>query len=1063
MSKQLSNLLIGTLLLSPAIFAPAAEYVPKIITGVVKMDSWHSTSDQKEGIYRLEAVPGGTLTQVNEGRDVYMAPLGGAVYEDGKMKGIHFRTFSDPMSSSGVSYGVYSVEYDMDTWERTKFKSLGDLYGNLISSCGVTKDPLTGLNYGIFFNFNMDYEVIDRKLCTIDYTSDIPKKQQICVMSEPFAAIAAGSNGRLYGISREGYLYTINKSTGNMTLIGDLYISDISANPSSMTFDPRTEKLYWSYVSVSGESFLYEINYNVGEVSATKIMQLPENAVLVNMYIAAPEAEDGAPAAVEDLSVSFTGESLTGTVGFSMPVMSYDGEPLSGNLSYTVYADGDIAVTGEASPGAAVSREVTVTGGDMTFKVTASNAGGEGAPSEKSLYVGPDTPLPVTDPEFSYNPDNGQVSLSWTPPTTGTHGITLTQSNLTYRIVRQPGDVVVAENHPSSSFAGSFSYDGTLKAFLFEITPRNGTLSGEKANTNKVVIGTPVDLPYSETFTSDSGFDICTVIDANHDGTSWERYHYESSYTGISDHARITAHNENKDDDWLLLPPMKLEKGAIYSLKFDAKKQFLTADCNQLMEIGVGTGDDPLTYSVIMNPFSLTNVNFSEYACMFEVPADGIYHVGFHAISEAASAALDIDRVTLRMETSGEAPEAVSDLVLTPDPSGELKASVSFKTPAYSRSGKPLESLSRVEVVTSDGSTLATNTDVTPGNAYTMQLTGLANGYETYTVRAVNEKGNGTPAEVRVFIGQDVPEAPRNVILKDLGDDIELSWSAPGKGANGLYVNPDKMNYTLYSYDERGYLTVVAENISSPYITDSGSSHGEQSLVYYALSASTTGGEGEPAATNGLIIGEPYVLPYAQSFADAEWGDRFVWLEGEYADWNIGLTRDLASDDDGGSLAFIPNRAEFGNFNLGKVTLKNSVNPTLMFDCYVIPSSLSTLSVAVDRFPQGVAETLTTVRFDKDTEEGWKPVTVDLRNYLDDPFVIVKFAMASSSKEYPVVIDNIRIIDELSGVHRIEGATNAAAYDVYGIDGTVVRSGAPDLDNLTPGLYIVNGEKVLIK
>lgn len=102
MSKQLSNLLIGTLLLSPAIFAPAAEYVPKIITGVVKMDSWHSTSDQKEGIYRLEAVPGGTLTQVNEGRDVYMAPLGGAVYEDGKMKGIHFRTFSDPMSSSGV-------------------------------------------------------------------------------------------------------------------------------------------------------------------------------------------------------------------------------------------------------------------------------------------------------------------------------------------------------------------------------------------------------------------------------------------------------------------------------------------------------------------------------------------------------------------------------------------------------------------------------------------------------------------------------------------------------------------------------------------------------------------------------------------------------------------------------------------------------------------------------------------------------------------------------------------------------------------------------------------------
>ena len=184
--------------------AMSADYVPKIIAGVVKMDSWTTASAQKEGIYQLEAVAGGSLTQLSEGRDVYMAPLGGAVYVDGKMKGIHFRTIEDSFNPSGYTYMIYSVEYDMKTWTQTKRKSLGDLYGNLISSCGVTHDPVTGNDYGIFFNFDMNYNVIDRKFCTIDYDKDTPSKKQICVMTEQFSAIAAGENGRLYGVSREG-------------------------------------------------------------------------------------------------------------------------------------------------------------------------------------------------------------------------------------------------------------------------------------------------------------------------------------------------------------------------------------------------------------------------------------------------------------------------------------------------------------------------------------------------------------------------------------------------------------------------------------------------------------------------------------------------------------------------------------------------------------------------------------------------------------------------------------------------------------------------------------------
>lgn len=1063
MKRQIIKLSLLTGMFAISIAVSAGEYVPKIIAGVVRMDSWTSASDQREGIYQLEAVPGGTLTQLSEGRDVYMAPLGGAVYEDGKMKGIHFRTIEDPFSPSGVSYAIYSVEYDMATWTRTKFKSLGDLYGNLISSCGVTKDPVTGINYGIFFNFNMNYEVIDRKFCTIDYTPDTPKKSQICVMAEQFSAIAASPNGRLYGVSREGYFYTINKTTGALTLIGDLYVSDISANPSSMTFDPRTQKLYWCYVSTSGKSYLYEINYTIGEIAATRIMQVPDNAVMVNMYIAAPEAGDSAPAAVSDLAAEFPGESLTGTVSFTMPSKFYDDTPLTGAMDYTIYADGQSVATGSAAAGTAVSKEVTVAGGDVTFKVTASNTGGEGAPAETSLYVGPDTPLAVTDATFAYDHATRTATVTWNAPATGIHGKTLNPANLTYRIVRKPIGTIAAAAHSSASFTETLSDAGTLKAFWYEISAINGSLAGENAATNKVVIGQPVTLPYTETFNTQNGFDVCTVIDVNRDGATWERYHYSSEYSGTSNYARITAHNENGDDDWLLLPPMNLQKGAIYSLKFEAKKQFLTADCDQLMEVAAGMGENPDMYLNIMDPTAITNVNFSEYSATFSVPENGIYHIGFHALSEAASAALDINRVSVRVETSGNAPGAVTGLVFTPDPEGALQATVSCTTPAKALSGEPLESLTSLEVADAEGTVVGTRTGIEPDKAYTFTVTGLANGYATYTVRAVNASGKGAPAEAKVFIGQDVPSVPRNIRLTDNGEEAVLSWEAPATGVNGLYVNPQKMTYNLYTYNDYGTLTSVAENITSPYSTGVRSNEGAQNLLYYALRAETTGGESDPVATNGLIVGEPYTLPYAQSFANAEWGDYYVWLEGEYADWNIGLTRNISSDNDGGAVAFIPNRSDFGNFNLGKVSLANTTTPTLSFDCHVYPGTTSYFSVAVDKYPQGVAETLATVKYENETAEGWKPVTVDLSRFVNEPFVLVKFAMASSSKDAPIVLDNIRIEDTRSGLGIIGTDGSPVLYDVYSIEGRAVRLNAASLDGLTRGFYIINGKKVFVK
>lgn len=1050
---------------SVASFAVSAgEYVPKIIAGVVKADSWTSVS-HKEGIYRLEAIPGGTLTQLNDGRDVYLAPLGGAVYEDGKMKGIHFRTFDDPYSASGVSYAIYNVEYDMSTWAQTKFKSLGDLYGNLISSCGITHDPVTGKNFGIFYNFDMNYNVLDRKFCTIDFSSDIPKKTQITKMETMFSAIAAGADGRLYGVSREGYLYTINKDTGKLTLIGDLKVTDISANPSSMAFDPQTEKLYWNYVTKSGVSNLYEIDYTIGSVGAERIMQIPDNAYFVNMHIPLPEAADSAPAAVLGLKASFPGESFTGTVEFVMPALAYDDSPLSGELTYTVYDNDRVAATGAAEAAADVSVPVTVTGGETTIKVTASNGAGEGAPAQVKLFVGTDTPTAVSGLRFSYDADAGRADVSWKAPVDGVHGNVLTGGNLRYKVVRQPGNVVVASEHGSTAFTEDFSNPGALKAFWYEVSAVNGSLTGVSAASNKVVVGEPLSPPFSENFVTQAGFDIFTIIDANGDGATWQRHHYVSTYSDLKmDYARMDADRTNPDDDWLLLPPMRLEKGGIYEIAFNAKKQYSTADCNQRLEVLVGKGSDVSLYEPVLGPIDVTNVNFTDFSKEFSVADDGAYHVAFHAISNAGSAALDIDEMKLNILASASSPQAVSDLAVAPDPTGDLQAVVSFKSPSKALNGSALKALVRIEVRDNDGRLVGQLQSPVAGEPASITVSGLKNGHNTFHVTAYTASDAGMRASVSAFIGQDVPMPPTGVVLADNGTDAVLSWKAPETGANGLFVNPAKMTFNLHTYSDRGYLNTIATGISSPYDTGVKTSAGEQTLLYYALTAESTGGSSEPVATNGIVVGAPYALPYEQSFADVKWGDKFVWMEGEYADWNIGLTRDISSDDDGGSLAFIPHRADFGSFNLGKISLAGAASPALLFDCYVYPGSTSHLSVAIDKYPQGVAETVWTLKFENEKEEGWKPAVVSLADFKAEPFVIVKFAMASSSTDAPVVIDNIRIKDDPSGVAAVVAdRMDSAPYTVYSIDGRLLRKDAVSLDGLSPGFYIVNGAKVHVK
>lgn len=644
-------------LMVSGLIVQAREYSPKFLCGVVKADSW-TVDNNKEGIYEFD-LASATLTKLTEERDVYQAPLGGAVYEDGLMKGIHFKTVWDDFDQANT-YVLYHVEYDMETWTRTRAVTLGDMERNYISSCGMAHNPVTGKNYGIFYNFNMSWQVVSRKLAEIDFTNDVPTRTILGTASIPMAAIACNDQGVLYGVGMEGWLYAIsteNVGSSNEVEVfpmGDLGIDNISTNPSTMTYDKRTGKFYWAVVLNDQKCYLYEINPNVGSVAATRLMQTPDNSWLVNIVVKEPEAADEAPAAVTNLAANFEGASTTGTITFTAPTTTYEGEPLTGTLNYVITANGEQVATGTVEAGANAEVEVTAPMGNVEFVVVVSNEVGNSPEAKVKAYVGAETPKAPTDVMFDYNYDTKQSTVTWTAPTTGINDMELDSEGLTYNVYRLPDNVLVGEGVANTEFTEDFD-PATLAPYQYKVEAVHHTMVGAAAESNKAVVGPALDVPYTNNFNNAASFNLLTVLDNNHDGVVWK---WESQWSGGG---RASFYNNGKvdADDWLLSPPINLKRGATYKIEFDAN----TAVSNDVdyMDVAYGQGLNVENYDSIFNHIILNEPIKNTYSNDSIVPKKtGVYYFGFHCTSVVGYGWLLLHNFSIRMVK--DAPVVVGDV-----------------------------------------------------------------------------------------------------------------------------------------------------------------------------------------------------------------------------------------------------------------------------------------------------------------------------------------------------------------------------------------------------------------
>ncbi len=959
--------------------------------------SWNELPENEErpyGVYSFLASNPTSLTQkLKLGANT---PNGGGVIVGNEFRFINYTVMYETQVVS------YYYRYDIDTWQPIGYPQYG-MDASVIAT-DLAYDPTTENVYGYFYNpLDMDAAM---NFGIITYGEYGVSVQNIAPETDDMICLTVGDDGILYALSDEGAFYTVDKNTGQKSLVDYTGVRP-STFRQSMAYDARSGKIYWTaFVQTDQEEFtsmLYEINPESG--IATKLGEFDDAQEITCLYIPVPEADDDAPAAPENLAVDFTGGELSGTATFVMPAETYGGAELSGDLSYEIFANGIPVARGSAPAASEVNAPVSVSEGMTEFYVVASNAAGVGAPSEKvSRFVGFDTPAEPLNVTIDFNRETGKVSLEWEEPESTVNGGYLDLPNIRYDVTRYPGGVKVAENTFLNIFSETLTTD-ELASYYYTVCAVNHGKAGGEAVSGKVIVGEAFNIPFADDFSS-GDFSLYDVVDVADDGVKWN-----DAINCFS----IFYHWTNPLDDWLFTPPVRLEAGVTYS--FTVGLRGGSSYDEESFEIGFGNGIDPASYTVILDETKVNSSNYARFRCSVTPDASGIYRFGIHATSAPYKGGMYVNYVSVDTEFIAGSPEQCANLQVTPDTDGGNTACISFNAPDKTRDGNTLTAISRIDILR--GSLVVNSIqNPQPGSAQSFTDTDMPYGLTEYSVVAYNDAGKGGVARTQAYIGIDVPVAVSGVKLSQTADNhLHLSWDATAaSGVNGGYVDTDNVVYTIYEADG----TEVDRIIGQTSWENTGCDTGNRSnVIYYKVTASSAAGESEAAESNYFVIGSSLMLPLKESFAGSKTNSGLWWTNGLLSFNAFSFSGESSDHDDGSMKWFAVNDGDWASLSTGRLKAGNAHRLMLFFDYRYNPGTSMKLSVMADPCQQGDV-TLATFDAEADTDNSreWRKAVIEVpADVAGAEYFVLRFKAEADRYMLPgyepntIFIDNIELRD----------------------------------------------------
>ena len=1038
LKEMRSGGIMPSMALEPRVPLKAAKYVSgRELWGAIVSDNSWSQDNPLYGLYKFNAVSNIGVEAI--GLNSQIIPNGGGAIIGDKMYVVYYFSF----------WGIYAslYQFDTNTWEQIgESETLEDL--SLIATETATAE--NGTIYGSFYS--ADGQGLE--LGIVDYENKT--RSTIGTLSHMYVALGITKENVLYGVAEDGCLYKIDTSTAQETLVGEtglnLLDSDGAFYLQSGEIDQKDNTFYWACVDNAENSKLYTINLTTG---AAELVGEFTNKNIVTMMTVPEALAEGAPTAATDLAANFANGSLNGTVSFKLPTKNIKGDDLTGEVTYTITEGANTLKTGTGTPGANVTENVTIAeDGKKSIVVTTSNSEGKGQNTKITQYIGYDTPKAVDNLKFDINAETGDVNLTWDAVTEGVNDGFI--GDIKYDVVRYPGETVVAKGVTATSTTDKLNTKD-LTAYAYGVKAYNDKKTGAEARTDYKLYGDPITPPYAEGFDSKDAMAYYTVINNNDDNSTW-KYYQNSDGSG---EVRYVYNSKNAADDWLITPPLKVEKGKTYAVKFKAKSYRSTF--LERLEVKYGsTNTVEGMKNVIMEPTDLPGDAFHEYTKEITASEDGTMYIGFHAISDADRFYLELDDISVGVGMSTTAPDAVSELTAVPGDKGAKSATISFTAPSKAIDGSALTGKMTIKIKRG-GTIIKELTDVAPGSKQSFVDTTPENGFNSYSVTSANAEGEGRSTEsVTIYVGIDKPNLPE-LNAADQTTSIKVSWTDSDKGENGGYVDAQNTSHKFYNLVESAYGTtteLVAEVPAgtSSYETAIKTDEGDQALQQYGVSAVNEVGEGQIGLTPSVIIGKPYTIPFVESTPGGELAYDLWWIARD--NFSVGLTKE-SSDGDGGCFTMLSGADDgFGTLGSGKIKLTGATNPMVIFSHKATAASNAKITVSVQK-PDGTVEDLTTIDAAKDADS-WVRASVALKSeYTSLPYVILRFKVTANTDEL-VYLDEFYVRDvyesdltlkDITAPKKIKKGEKAK------VDVTVSNFGSNKAKNYTVKLYA--GDKLV--
>lgn len=814
-------------------------------------------------------------------------------------------------------------------------------------------------------------------------------KTPVADLAQSLPAIGTDDAGTIYAIGEDGALYTVNKATAALTKVGETGVTP-GSDLQSMTYDKKGGYFCW-VVSNS----LYAVDKASGK--AEKIATMPSAGQWTGIFV--KEADTPViPTWVDDMKLDFVKDALSGTVSFVMPVKDTSGASLAGMLQYEIDIDGEV-LKGDAEAGKAVSREVTLTCGSHTFKVIALKNGMPGRESTQIRFIGhdvPASPAPVNVTEHS----SDNVEITWSAVTAGEQGGYIDAANVRYKVMRQPGDVVIGENITANSIV-----DRTVPSmgyYTYEVTVSDGALESSKATSENKLLGQSLGIrpPYSFGFGKD-GFGFFTQLDRDKDGYAWG---FDKDYNLVW----LPINPEKGSDDWLISPPFQLEKGKHYNLKYNLYGSMYGE--THRVEILLGTSADPASMTKIIFPAS--NFNYwLDVDKWFEADADGVHYIALHVVSSPVEGAMYTDGFSLSVGVDTNAPVAVKDLKVTAAPKAAMSATIEFTCPSLTFGGANLASISGVKVTNvTTGREVEVKDSPAPGKKLSVLDENPVTGMNQYSVACVNNAGLGLAVADSAWVGHDVPAVPGNVVWKRLGENkVRVTWDTPAGGLHGGYIDPQKLKYNVClapSFD------LQAGEISGNSVEFEPVYEGRQIPLAFYVIAESEGGAGASGLSNTSAFGTPYEAPFYENFERAEIHSA-PWLikpKNGNSPWNIltDLTDVVVKPfNDNGMIVYTPlGKDHCTALETPIVDISSLTAPALKFWVFMFDDQTK-LDILASTDCWATSKKIGTIA--KAGRDGWSLATTDLSAFKGEKNLQLAIEAVSESRGLYVIVDKISI------------------------------------------------------